>query len=49
VCTYKALNWGEAFGEQFIAITEDFLPECESPYDIHILPLLSNASTELAL
>jgi hypothetical protein len=49
VNTYKVLDWGEAFGEQFIAITEDFLPECASPYVSHILPLLSNASTELAL
>jgi hypothetical protein len=40
---------GEAFAEDSMAIAQDFLPECESPYNIHILGILSNTSTEPAL
>ncbi len=49
VDTYKPLDGGEAFGEQFITITQNFLLRLLRPYCMHFLPLLSNTFTGLAL
>lgn len=38
VYTYKPLDRGEAFGEQFITITHNFLLRLLRPYCMHFLP-----------
>jgi hypothetical protein len=49
VDTYKPLDRGEAFGEQFITITHIFLLRLLRPYCMHFLTFLSNSFTRLAL